>query len=75
MMTYEKFPELKSLDNEGRLILARELCDQSMAEVNPDEMLPGEAIAIIEERVALFLQNPNSAISWEELKKQQGHER
>ena len=67
-MIYEKFPELNSLDHEDRLILARELCDEAIAEVSPDEGLPEEAIAIIEERVASFLKAPETGISWEELK-------
>ncbi len=73
-MIFEKFPELKTLDNEGRLILARELCDQAIAEVASHESLSGEAITIIEERVAAFLRDPNSGISWEELKKQRPDE-
>ena len=67
-MIAELFPELKELDNEQKLILARELCDEAVAE--EVETLPEEAVELIGDRVAQYMKNPASGISWDDLKKQ-----
>ncbi|MDF1816585.1 MAG: addiction module protein [Verrucomicrobiales bacterium] len=66
-MIAEKFPELQKLDNQQKLILARELCDQAVSDT--EDSLPDEVIGIIEERITHFMENPETGISWDDLKK------
>ncbi|MEM7699624.1 MAG: addiction module protein [Verrucomicrobiota bacterium] len=67
VMIAELFPELEKLDNEQKLILARELCEEAVSAV--DESMPSEAVQIIRERVSHFMEHPDSGVSWEDLKK------
>lgn len=67
-MILEKIPELQHLTAKEKIILAEELwadAGDAGAELPPTE----EHIKILEERWQNYLDDPNSASTWEEVKK------
>ena len=67
-MIVENFPELASLDAEQRLILAGELWKSATSPDSASKELSPTAIQMLEERLAHFDANPETGISWEELR-------
>jgi putative addiction module component (TIGR02574 family) len=63
-----KFPELDQLPADEKMMLAAELWSEATAdekEIEPDPQI----VAILDERMAEYRKNPESAIPWEEVKR------
>jgi putative addiction module component (TIGR02574 family) len=66
-MIAEKFPELKRLSAEEKLILVGELWDDLAA--NPEAFPPREDhIKLLRERLEHFRQHPEDTVAWEDVK-------
>jgi hypothetical protein len=65
----ERFPELETLAPEEQLALAAELTRKA-ARMGGIPDLTERSVAVLEERLDHFLANPESGISWEELRMQ-----
>lgn len=68
-MIAEQFPQLENLNPQDQLLLAGELWQKATAPDGDAPDLPKEAVQLLEERLADYLKNPESGISWEELKR------
>ena len=66
-MIVERFPELESLAPEEQLALAAELARKAARRGGIPELTERSA-AVLEERLDHFLANPESGVSWEELR-------
>lgn len=68
-MVADKFPQLKNLSPEEKLILVGELWDQQLA--SEPSALPKreDHVKLIEERLARLRAHPDDVIAWEEVKK------
>ena len=63
----EKFPELKSLSPEEKLILVGELWEELAS--RPDAFPPREDhIKLLKERLEYFRQHPADVVAWEQVK-------
>lgn len=62
------FPDLCSLSAGDKLLLAAELLNEATTETDGVEIDP-ELLATIEERIDDLEKNPDSGLSWEEVKK------
>jgi len=67
-MIVENFPELASLDDEQKLILAGELWRSATSPDSASQQLSPEAVRMLEERLAHFESNPDTGISWDDLR-------
>ena len=66
-MIVEKIPELKSLSQDEKLILVRELWDELAAQ--PNAFPPREDhVKLLHERLEHYRQHPRDTIAWEEVK-------
>ena len=68
-MIDDRFPELANLDPDEQLELASELAKRAMKSPECSE-LSENAVKLLEERLDYFMKNPESGISWEELRNQ-----
>lgn len=74
-MIAEKFPQLSTLDPQEQLILAGELWQRATGATDNSVELAPELVTLIEKRLDHFLANPETGISWDDLKrKSQNHE-
>ena len=67
-MIVERFPQLSELDPQEQLLLAGELMSQATKDNDPVH-LPENVVRLLEERLDHYLENPETGVPWEELKK------
>lgn len=67
-MIAERFPGLKDLDPEDQLILAGELWSCATQGQDSMEDLSQGAVEALERRLDDYLKNPDSGVSWTDLK-------
>ena len=67
-MIVERFPQLSELNPQEQLLLAGELMTQAKEDNDPVH-LPENVVRLLEERLDHYLGNPDSGVSWEELRK------
>lgn len=64
----ETFPELESLPPDEKMILAAELWKEATSGGDSGDPSP-EIVAVLEERMKHYKENPETAVSWSDLKR------
>lgn len=66
-MIIEKLPAVQSLSMEEKQMLAEEIWDE-ISQLRDPEPVPNDHLALLEERMVEYQQNPEAVKSWEAVK-------